>query len=121
MLSLFLDFRRDFDTVQHDTLFRKFKNFGIRGVALKRIGNYLSNRHKRAHGNELSSRKLKLKHGVPQESVLGPLLILIFVNYLPTITGCTKIIMYADDTKIFFSRPSSGVLQDRANLYLSKL
>lgn len=75
----------------------------MRGVALSLMNSYLSDRTQYVRVGNISSTKMKITSGVPQGSILGPLLFLIYINDITMIPGSTDIIMYADDTNVFFS------------------
>lgn len=120
-LGLFLDLKKAFDTVQHHILIKKLEMYGIRGVALNLMKNYLTNRYQYVSINNVSSIKMKIQYGVPQGSILGPLLFLLYINDLVEIPGCSEIIMYADDTNIFFTGKTAECIQTSANTYLTKL
>ena len=97
---IYLDYRKAFDTVPHKRLLMKLKMLGIRGNVLKCIANFLQNRMMRVIVNGECSDWVYVLSGIPQGSVLGPLLFLIFVNDLPDWIK-TNIRMFADDTKIW--------------------
>lgn len=78
MLSLFLDFEKAFNTVQHDLLVFKLEEYGIRGITLDLIRSYLHHCQQYVHVNNISSNKLR--HDIPQGSILGPLFFLIYMT-----------------------------------------
>ena len=97
---VYLDFRKAFDSVPHQRLLKKLKMYGITGKALEWIGSFLESRTMRVGVRNSFSDWLEVTSGVPQGSVLGPLLFLLYVNDLPQwIT--TNIRMFADDTKLW--------------------
>ena len=101
-VCLFLDLSKAFDTLEHSTLLAKLENYGIRGVALNWFTSYLSNRSHYVKYNGIKSgmNKIPIKYGVPQGSVLGPLLYLIFCNDLHKCIEESNLIMFADDSSI---------------------
>ena len=76
---IFLDFSKAFDTVDHSILIEKLQCYGIRGLALLWIKNYLNNRKQYVSYNGVKSNLLTIKYGVPQGSILGPLLFLLYI------------------------------------------
>jgi len=95
---MYMDFSKAFDTVSHQRLIRKLAAYGINGKFLKWIEDFLSNRRQRVSVNGSLSYWLEVLSGIPQRSVLGPILFIIYVNDLP---GAVESIamMFADDTK----------------------
>ena len=103
MIGLFIDLSRAFDMISHDILVKKLQFYGIRGVALDWFIDYLSNRKQYVVFNNEKSKMVKVNIGVPQGSILGPLLFLLYVNELPDISKKLSYIQYADDTNIFIT------------------
>lgn len=97
---IYLDFAKAFDTVPHERLLIKLKNSGIRGNALNWIRSFLGNRRQRVVLRNGVSSWLNVKSGVPQGSILGPLLFLVYVNDMPDNVSSTAK-MFADDTKLY--------------------
>jgi hypothetical protein len=97
---LFLDYAKAFDTVPHERLLKQLETFGISGNYLKWIRNFLTGRQQRVNVNGHLSSWTEVISGVPQGSVMGPLLFTLFVSDIPElINSCIS--MFADDTKIY--------------------
>ena len=112
-LLMFIDFSKAFDMVDHDILLRKLNHYGIRGIALDWMKSYLSNREQFVSVNGKDSTKTKIKYGVPQGSILGPLLFVIYINDLPGICNFAKFILYADDANIIISGENMMEIEDK--------
>ena len=111
----FIDLKKAFDTVNHSTLLKKLEHYGIRGVALDWFCSYLSNRKQYVSVNGHISETLQIRCRVPQGSVLGPLLFLIYINDLPSISKCLTFYLFVDDTNIYFEASDLFTLQKVAN------
>lgn len=102
-LCTFIDLSKAFDTVSHPLLLQALEDIGVRGECLKLFESYMSNRRQCVTVRGVSSEKLKIEYGVPQGSVLGPILFLIYINDLFTLPSRGNIIGFADDTAIIYN------------------
>ena len=100
--GIFIDLQKAFDTVNHKILLQKLKYYGIRGVAYELFESYLYNRYQYVSINGKCSKKLLITHGVPQGSVLGPLLFIIFINDLNLSVTHSITHHFADDTNLLY-------------------
>ena len=120
-ISVFLHLSKAFDTVNHNILLRKPEFYGIRGIALEWFKHYLTGRKQYVLYNNTQSSKQYITCGVPQGSVLGPLLFLIYINDIPNCLKYSKSIVFADDTTIFASCKNMNTLYNNMNDDLSNL
>ena len=97
---IFLDFQKAFDSVPHRRLLGSLEKMGITGKPLVWIRNFLLNREQRVVLNNCKSSWKRVESGIPQGSVLGPILFLAYINSMPKVVQ-SKILLFADDAKIF--------------------
>ena len=124
--SIFLDLSNAFDTLDHTILTQKLKHYGIKGCALKLLKNYLSSRKRYVELNNVKSEMCEIKTGVPQGSILGPLLFVIYVNDIYKASPILHAIIYADDTTLTanledFSAKTRKDLENKINSEINKI
>ena len=118
---VFLDFAKAFDTVNHEILLSKLNHHGISGSSHKLFETYLSNRVQQTEINGILSEKGVIKHGVPQGSVLGPLLFLLYINDIAESSKILKFFLFADDTTVFYSDKTNANTENLLNCELAKV
>jgi len=117
-IGVFIDLCKAFDTINHDIFFRKLEHYGVRGVPLKWFKNYLSNRYQYVYFNDAVSALRGITCGVPQGSILGPVLFLIYINDVVNCSKVLKFILFTDDTNLFYSSKSLIELICNVNIEL---
>jgi len=118
--AIFLDLKKAFDCVNHSLLIEKLYSYGIKGNSLEWFRSYLTNRAQAVNINSTLSDFKNIDIGIPQGSILGPLLFIIFVNSLPDFVNC-KCTMYADDTTLLCTANDSTTLQSDLQENLLKI
>ena len=121
-LATFIDFSKAFDKIDHQILLHKLSLYGIRGIALNLISSYLKNRQFFVSHNQCTSTFHTIHDiGVPQGSILGPLLFLLYINDLPQYLADANTLLFADDTTIYHTNDNPVELESAMNNTLKKL
>ena len=109
------------DTVNHEILLQKLKYYGIRNKALLWFTSYLTNRTQYTEIGDTLSEIGYIKCGVPQGSVLGPLLFLLYINYITESSNILNFFLFADDTTVFYSDKTNAETENILNNELHKV
>ena len=120
-LGVFMDLSKAFDCVRHDLLLEKLEALGIRGVVLKWFRSYLEGRQQFVEVHGSKSSMLNVKFGVPQGSVLGPLLFLIYINDLEAHVKLGKLVLFADDSNLITTAACSEDLETATFIELANI
>ena len=115
-----LDFRKAFDTIDFTVLLEKLCTYGVCGIAHRWLSSYISGRKQFVALDDVISESLDIKCGVPQGSILGPILFLLYINDLPCSTDLLPII-FADDTNVFASGKSVSECIAKINFEMTRL
>ena len=120
-IGIYLDLQKAFDTVNHEILLQKLEHYGIRGQANKWFTSYLTNRYQYTYTNEASSKRSMVECGVPQGSVLGPLLFILYIKDISHALDKGVPKLFADDANLFLFSEDINRLFFNANRELSLL
>lgn len=118
-LGVFLDIKKAFDTVHINILLQKLQRYGVKHTAFEMLSSYLYDRKQSVKIHNTYSSLTKVKMGVPQGSILGPLLFLLYINDLPLLSSDMTCLSYADDTAIIFKSKDLYTLQTTVNMRLA--
>ena len=121
VIGVFIDLKKAFDTVDHKIVLKKLYYYGIRGNALKWFESYLTNRSQYVLFNGEKSDIRDITYGVPQGSILGPLLFILYINDFSGVSDKLFCVLFADDTNIFLSGKDIHNLINTLHVELSKL
>ena len=113
--------KKAFDTIDHKLLLEKLEFYGIRGSVNEWVKSYLTGRKQFVQVNEYSSTLLNILCGVPQGSVLGPKLCILYINDLCNVSKLVKYVLFADDTNIFKSGDNVQKLCNELSIELGRL
>jgi hypothetical protein len=102
-IGIFLDFSKAFDTINQKIPIQKLEHYGIRGITRQWFEDYLKNRKQIVKCNQVKSKAMIIKSGVPQGSILGPILFRLYINDIENCSKLISFILFADDTNIFYS------------------
>lgn len=120
-VGVFIDLQKAFDSLDHTILISKLQHYGIRGVARELFANYLNNRQQYVSFNGKESCLKPIVFGVPQGSILGPILFILYINDIIHCSPALYFILFADDTNLLASGSSCLEVMNKLNLELVKL
>ena len=120
-IGIFLDLSKAFDTIDHKIIMDKLNYYGIRGITNRWFENYLKNRKQIVKYKQITSIEMVTKTGVPQGSILGPLLFLLYVNDIQNCCDIVSSILFADDTSVLHSHSCLKTLTETLQIEINKI
>jgi retron-type reverse transcriptase len=121
IIGIFIDLSKAFDTINHRILIQKLEHYGIRGVAQLWFQNYLTNRKQIVKYNQVRSKEMLIQTGVPQGSILGPILFLLYMNDIENCSKQLSFVLFADDTNIFYSNKCIKTINEIMQTEINKV
>ena len=119
--AVFIDLTKAFNTISHGTLLGKLNEYGVTGIENECLINYLFNRNQAVNIDGTISNSTPLLHGVPQGSILGPLLFLLHFNNFPDCLEKCDCAMYADDTVVYVAGKTIEIIENELEKDLEKI
>ena len=120
-IGVFIDLKKAFDTIYHKLLLTKLEHYGIRGVAYDWIKSYLCERKQYVSVNSCNSEAMNVVCGVPQGSILGPKLFILYVNDIANVSSLLRFVLFAHDANIFLSGDDAKEISNTLSTELDKL
>ena len=120
-IGIFLDLSKAFHTIDHKILISKLEYYGIRGIARLWFENYLTNRKQIVKYKQIMSSEMIVQTGVPQGSILGPLLYILYINDIQNCSDIASMLLFADDTNLFYSHSCLKTLNETLQTEVEKI
>ena len=121
VIGIFIDLQKAFDSIDNSILIKKLSYYGINGPYNRLISSYVANRSVYTQIKQVESKQNPIKYGVPQGSVLGPLLFNLYINDIKTFSSNYELDLFADDTCLFVSGKTYSIIERKSSDILKEL